>query len=195
MLHQSDHDTPQHMNSLILESEGCAVLDCGAPKTVAGASWWKMLYENFSADLQKLCRFTPSRYFKFGDGEKYRSRIGINFPGKLGNKNIRIEADIDADIPLLFSKDSMKKAGMSVNFMTDTITFQGQQLSLTVTKSGHYIFSITREMHALQVCDTLIHVMMSTKSSIMTKKDMAAKLHCKFAHAPVERVISLQESR
>ena len=136
--------------------------------------------------------YTISRYFKFGDGEKYQSRICINFPGKLGNKNIRTEADIvDADILLLFSKDSMKKAGMSVNFMTDTITFQGQELHLTVTKSSRYISPITRDMHALQVCDTLIHVMLSTKSSSMTKKDMAAKLHCQFAHAPVECVISL----
>ena len=105
-----------------------------------------MLYESFAADLQKQCRFTPSsRYFKFGDGEKYQSHICINFPGKLGNKNIRIEADIvDADIPLLFSKDSMKKAGMSVNFMTDTITFQRQELPLTVTKSGQYYSHYSR---------------------------------------------------
>ena len=38
VLHQSDHDTPQHMNSLILESTDYAVLDCGASRTVAGAS-------------------------------------------------------------------------------------------------------------------------------------------------------------
>ena len=65
-----------------------------------------MLYKSFSADLQKQCRFAPSsRYIKFGDGEKYQSRICVNFPGKLGNENIRIEADIvDEDIHYSFQK-------------------------------------------------------------------------------------------
>ena len=193
VLHQSDHDSPQHMDTLISESTGCAVLDCGASKTVAGAVWWKMLYDSFPPEQQKQCRFSSSdRFFKFGDGVKYRSIVQVNFPGKIGRKNVRIEADIvDADVPLLFSKDSMKKAGMTVNFMMDNLIFQGQILPLTVSQSGHYILPITEAMQALHDPQTKSNITFSTQSGELSKGDIARKLHRQFAHAPSHRVVRL----
>ena len=195
VLHQSDYDTPHHMDTLVAESIGCAVLDCGASKTVAGTPWWEMMYESLTPTQKQQCQFSPSnRYFKFGDGKKFKSNIQVNFPGKLGSKNIRIEADvINADIPLLFSKDSMKKAGMCINFKTDTVKFQDQELPLTVTKSGHYVIPVSQSARIIQniARDKYSNVTLTMQSLNLSKNQIATKLHQQFAHAPAERVIKL----
>ena len=69
----------------------------------------------------------------------------LSFPAVIGKFTITIEADIvDADIPLLFSKDSLKKAGMAIDFLYDTAFFLDQCLPLLVTTSGHHILPITK---------------------------------------------------
>ena len=43
---------------------------------------------------------------------------------------------------------------MYVNFISDTVTFQGQNQPLTVTKSGHYVIPITPVARTLQDPET-----------------------------------------
>ena len=194
VLHQSDYDSPHTLNTLLAESTGCAVLDCGASKTVAGSTWWNTLYDSLSLAQQKQCRFVPSnRMFKFGDGQKVQSQIRVNFPGRIGNTPVRIDTDIiNADIPLLFSRDSLKKAGMSVNFAADTVTFHGRELPLTVTNSGHYIIPITSATQAVHAQKSpSVTVTLATQSVNLTKQAMAAKIHRQSAHAPSERIVKL----
>ena len=86
VLHQSDLDSPQNLHSLIFEATGCGVLDCGASKTVAGSTWWKMTYGSFDSAKQKDCVFQKSNHcFRFGDGNKYASTMKLNFSGKVGH--------------------------------------------------------------------------------------------------------------
>lgn len=66
-------------------------------------------------------RETGSKIFKFGGVEISKSIESIEFPCKIVGKNIRIRADIiDADIPLLLSKEAMKKAEMKLDLVNDT---------------------------------------------------------------------------
>ena len=70
---------------------------------------------------------------------------------KLGNKDVRIKADIiPADIPLLFSKASMKKAEMCIDFKTDTLILPNQKIPLPVSKSGHLLLPVCKQAQVLQ---------------------------------------------
>ena len=43
------------------------------------------------------------------------------------------------NLPLLQSKDSMRKAGVTINFVEDTAIISGEKIDLDTTSSGHYI--------------------------------------------------------
>ena len=67
-------------------------------------------------------------------------------PSIIAVKKIFIEIDVvNYEIPLLLSKDAMKKAGMSIKFATDTVTIFGRKQDLLFTSLGHY--SIPLENH------------------------------------------------
>ena len=72
-LFQADLDTPQQLTGLVAESLNCAVLDCGASKTVCGAKWFDILYESLSPEQQNEIKYSSSnRVFKFGDGNQVK---------------------------------------------------------------------------------------------------------------------------
>ena len=45
---------------------------------------------------------------------------------------------VKSEIPLLLSKESMKKAGTKIDFVKDKIIIFGKEISLQFTSSGHY---------------------------------------------------------
>ena len=67
-------------------------------------------------------------------------------PSIIAGKKIFIETDVvDYEIPLLLSKDAMKKAGTSIKFATDIVTVFRRKQDLSFTSLGHY--SIPLENH------------------------------------------------
>ena len=65
------------------------------------------------------------------------------FPCILADKQIRIRTDVvESNIPLLLSKESMKKANMIINLIDDTAMIFGKKVYLQTTKLGHYILPI-----------------------------------------------------
>ena len=49
-------------------------------------------------------------------------------PSIIAGKKIFIKTDVvDWEIPLLLSRDALKKAGMNINFATDTVTIFGKK--------------------------------------------------------------------
>ena len=82
--------------------------------------------------------------YNFGDGRKIMSIKSITFHVKIGGEHINIQSDIfDNDIPLLFSRSSMKKAEMKINFQNDTIKALRENIPLVTTTSGHYAIPLT----------------------------------------------------
>ena len=50
---------------------------------------------------------------------------------------------VDCDIPLLLSKDAMKRANMVLRFRDDTITVNNLPVKLDTSTSGHYMLPIS----------------------------------------------------
>ena len=63
------------------------------------------------------------RTFKFEDGNKLNSLYKVTLPCVITDIKVSIiTVVVDSDIPLLLSKDSMKKAGTYLNFENDSFT-------------------------------------------------------------------------
>ena len=83
--------------------------------------------------------------FKFGDGIKLNSLYKVTLPCVIADIEVSIVTDVaDSDIPLLSSKDSMKRAGTCLNFENDSVTMFKKKIPLRCTSSGHYYIFITK---------------------------------------------------
>ena len=75
--------------------------------------------------------------FKCGDGDVVSSFKSIVTPEQIDNSEIMIDA-ISNELPLLLSKDAMKKANTTTDFMNDKVNILGQGIGIGFTNSGHY---------------------------------------------------------
>ena len=106
------------------ETLGSAVLDSGASITVCGTKWYKCFLETLTdAQKKKIVKIKGVRTFKFGDGNKLNSLYKVILPCVIADIEVSIITDVvNFDIPLLLSKDAMKRAGTCLNFEDDTVT-------------------------------------------------------------------------
>ena len=134
------------MKSLVAETWSSALLDCGASKTVCGKEWFQKYKQSLSNEnQQKILTSDSNNTFRFGDGKREKSQKCVSLPATIGSMDITINADIvDNDIPLLLSRDSMKKANMNLDFENDTVTILGERIPLVMVASGHYSIPITK---------------------------------------------------
>ena len=88
-----------------------ALLDCGASNRVCGKEWLNQYISNVPGHQQEKVKYTPSNHvYRFGDGRKVMAIESATFPANIGGEHINIPSDIlDNDIPLLFSRSSIKK--------------------------------------------------------------------------------------
>ena len=93
------------------ETLGCAVIDSGCSKTVAGITWLNCFLETLNDDeLLNIRRKESNQTFKFGKGEPIKSKGKVFIPVILGKKNVTLELDVvDAHIPLNLSKSFYRK--------------------------------------------------------------------------------------
>ena len=181
------------LKSLVSETWGSLVLDCGASSTVCGQTWFDEFQASLNeTDRAKITYATSSKPFRFGDGNIVRSTTKAAIPAYIGQKDVVIKTEIvDADIPLLFSNSALKKGNMGVNFGEDSITAFGQKLPLKVTSNGLYSLPITRPVQLLnnmtdeqQEKSSIVLALNEEKSD----RDVAKKLHRCFAHPSAERL-------
>ena len=101
--------------------------------------------ETLSIEDQNSITSEPgSTYFKFGDGRKVPSIIKVTIPATIGGQKVSIRTDIvKEEIPLLLSKESMKKANNHIDFANDKVTMFGNQQDRLTTSCGHYAVSIS----------------------------------------------------
>ena len=132
------------------ETWNTAILDCGASKTVCGKVWINAFLESLPSGLQESLKNSESNsYYKFGTGQAIKAIYSINIPVTIAQQDMMLQTDvIDEDIPLLLSRDSMKKANMLLNFENDSATVFGRHIGLIITKSGHYAIPLTTQCHA-----------------------------------------------
>ena len=121
------------------------VLDTGCVKTVTGQAWFDAFVDSLSLQTRKRISAEPSdNVFKFGGGTKLKSLGLFSLPCSLAGHNIVLRTDVvkQDELPLLLSKDSMKKAGVSIDVATDNITIFGQNMHLETNLSGHYTLQL-----------------------------------------------------
>ena len=165
-----------------------ALLDSGCSKTVCGENWLKCYMDTLPEDAD-VNRTTSDNHFKFGDGNVFPSKGQVNIPANIGKKAVHILTDIvDCEIPLLFSKRSMKSAKAKLDFTNDTINICGQDLKLNQTSTGHYCVPISIKQDILDSIDTESNVNVGltinnlSEKSDTEKKAIAVKLHTQFGH-------------
>ena len=150
VLFQADFDK-NRLKRLLSESWDSAVLDCGASKTVCGRRWFTE-YKGNLPQLQQDISVTKSKsLYRFGDGKKVPSIGCVKLPAILGEQKVTIDCDVvEEDIPLLFSRSSMKKAGMLLNFQDNTVEVFNKTLPMNITSTGHCTIPISPGTQLLQ---------------------------------------------
>ena len=196
VLYQTDYDHPSTFLSLVDESRNAAVLDSGASKTVCGESWFNTFQESLNDNDKDQISFSKSKsQYRFGDGAEVTVVTAATIPIVIGTTKTKMNVDIvPSNIPLLLSRDSMKRANMQLNFENDTITAFGQSVNLIVTKSGHYAVPITNSKRMInEIHNPNQHVTLTVTQN-KSMRDIAIKLHKQFAHPTSNKLIKLIDS-
>ena len=131
--------------------------------------------------------------FRFGNGASFKSLKRVTMPMYLGQLRTRISTDVvECEIPLLFSKNSLKRGSGSINFAKDKIVILNQHLPLETTSTGHYILRISRnpEGPIEEVGDILFNVNVADLNQSDLNKT-ASKWHKQFAPPPADKLINL----
>ena len=133
------------LNKLVNECCGCALLDTGCSTTVCGESWLNSYVELLSDfDASAIVEKKSTASFTFGDGVSIKSLKRLVLPCYIGGKRCTLETDVvKCNVPLLFSKPSMKKGKMHLDFERDVAVIGGKSISLDSTASGHYLLPLT----------------------------------------------------
>ena len=152
----TDNIHGRYIEKFVGETLGCAVLDSGCTKTVYGSLWLKCDEESLQPDdLANMSYGQPDRKFKFGDGRVVQAKTKVKLTACLGEKKVLIETEVvDSQLPLLLSKEAMKKAEMTIDFVNDKAKILGNVVNLEFTSSGHYTLPSTKE-RSLVIKDTL----------------------------------------
>lgn len=140
------------------ECFGSAILDTACTRTVCGQEWLNHymteLNQEETYDLRKTETYNH-RPFRFGDGKVVRSNRKLKIPAKTGQIKCKIETEVvSANIPLLLSKASLKRAGTVSDMKNDRAAMFNQPIELDFTSSGHYCVNImdnessSKDMHS-----------------------------------------------
>ena len=77
--------------------------------------------------------------FRFGGGKVFATEKEIRAPVMIGNKRYTLRWHIvEAPIPLLWGKESMKKAGVLLDLPKDRARVKGEWMELVTVEGSHY---------------------------------------------------------
>ena len=100
---------------------------------------WRYVNNLSEEEKHNIKSFKSNTEFKLGDGKIVTSEKCISIPCKIAGERLNVVTDVvKSEIPLLLSKESMKKAGTKIDFVKDKIIIFGKEISLQFTSSGHY---------------------------------------------------------
>ena len=188
--------SPQEV--FVTEAYNTAVIDTACTKTVCGSKWLYKFVESLDEKSQKETTFRESKTpFKFGDGETKYSYQLVKFPANIGGFECFIEAEVvDCDIPLLLSKDSLKRAQTILDINNDKVSMFGKQVDVQFTSSGHYCIDIAdnKDQSSIEVDFKEIVLLTNSTTPKQKKRDILLKLHIQFGHSSANRLISLLKS-
>ena len=180
------------MKGFTRDNFNMAVLDTGCNISVCGKEWLEAYVDGLTKEKRRRIKKDSSGVnFRFGDNPSKRSLEKVTIPAVINNKSVMIQTQVvDADIPLLLSKEAMRKANMIIDMGNDTVTAYGVTKPLHFTKSGHYSIRLNNY--------TMDETCLRSKSNcvLFNERDEdkiekhAEKLHKQFAHPSAEKLKS-----
>ena len=184
------------MVCLMSETFNKAVIDSGCTKTCAGEKWFDAYLETFSdEDKNEIQSNETHAVFRFGDSPPVSAIKKVLLPISIKNVNVLLETEIvSSDVPLLLSKETMKKAKAKMNFVDDKIELFGEEQSMMCTSTGHYAIPIKTNSSATDNVKLAGDVVLFSNYENTDKKVVAKKLHTQFGHPSAKRLIKLIDS-
>ncbi len=189
-----------HNEILMTESFGCAVIDTACTSSVCGKKWYDQYIDSLSPDERNSVSTQESKkIFRFGDGGPVTPLYASTIPAKIGNTSCSINLEVvNADIPLLLSKDAMKRASTVLDIEHDEVFMFGKQIPVEFTSTGHYCVDIRRrqtynqdDLEKESQEDVLLVKELMDEGQ---KRKHLEKLHKQFGHASGEKIRSLLEN-
>lgn len=183
-----------NMNDLFGETIGYAIIDSGCTRTVCGNRWLDTYLDTLSvSDRRTVTSKSSSFRFRFGDGKTYVSNRTVNIPVHFGSVSARLDTSIvECNVPLLMSRISLKRAEASLDFSNDEITILGEDVPITISKSGHYCVSLSRSLNCnSRDIQRILFTAPLEPGNTEDNKRKVLKLHKQFAHPPAERLKKL----
>ena len=100
---------------------------------------------------------------------------------------------MDTTIPLLLSKDALKKAETNINFVNDSVTMFGEKQDvIIIIRRGHYAIPLNDGRKIVQKIenqkDFKINLFAEPQ---MDKRKIIVKLHSQFAHPTNKKLVQL----
>ena len=141
-------DEDSSKDRLLGETIGHCVVDSGCTRTVCGDVWLNTYLDSLtSRDRMSVYTTNSTCHFRFGDGEVYTSSRAVHIPVYIGSEVAVLTTQVvSANIPLLLSRDSLKKAAAHMNFQDDTINIFGVNIPMIISESGHCCLSLSRPL-------------------------------------------------
>ena len=176
---------------------GKAVVDTGCPFTVAGDTWLNSYVNTLSRkDRSSIRRQNSSNKFRFGDGSLHPSEFHVIIPIYIGQCKYNLGIDIvKCNIPLLLSRETLKRANAKLDIGNSTVCFLGVVVPLTISSTGHLCLTISRPLDSsnVETQNVLSRVLFSSPIAGIGPdlKNKATKLHLQFCHPPADRLIDL----
>ncbi|CAG2196694.1 unnamed protein product [Mytilus edulis] len=187
--------TPQEI--FVAEAFNAAVVDTACTKTVCGTKWLHQFLDTFDSANEEIKCKESNTPFKFGDGKTVHSYQSVKLPATIGSLKCYIETEVvDCEIPLLLSKDSLKRAQTVFDLHNDKVTMFGKPVDVHFTSNGHYCINI--KDRRIGQTDSVVSeeeiLKVDSGFSKKRKNDIISKLHKQFDHASSEKLLSLLKS-
>ena len=162
------------------ETLGSLLLDCGCSSNVAGEGWWNSYQASLVPELKKKVQVFPSRgkKFRFGGGKVLTSIKLVKFPGRLAGRDVMFSSHVvQSNIPLLWSRPAMARAGTVLDIPKDRAKILGVWVDLKLTDVGHYALDIMPpDMVVTEQC------LATLPADVKEKEATLRKLHRQFGH-------------
>ena len=125
---------------LMCEAFSTTVVDTACTKKDCGQQWLNNYIDLLDDDQKLQVKRKPSdRIFRFRDGQQVHFEQQVTIPATTGGTKCTIETDVvESKLPLLLSKNSLKKAQTVLDMNSDTAKMFGQPVELFQTSSGNY---------------------------------------------------------
>ena len=168
-----------------------AILDPGFPKTVCGEVWLEVYMDSLK-EKSNVTQSDSNAIFKFGNGRSIKSDKKVEIPVIIEDILVLLTTDvISFHIPLLLSKESIKRANTVIDFKNDYVELFGKKINLFFTSSGHYCIPIKNITYNLEKFNVNNVLNLNCTSDKYEKKNKALKLHRQFGHHNYKKIVDL----